>query len=188
MKGRSLALMMVVFLLAGVLPATAAAFSLEPFHIRAGASVGGPVGLIGYDGYWKTSTPPFTLRLMGQLRLPKYTSLALEISSVVPYGLGANLLFDVVQTDRIRVHLFDLGFFWNAWKPVVVQRLKRSVDLTVGLGLDVRIKDSWSVSADWRVFMPNPWTTLPAYSEFALPMYEEALKGGQLWLGAAYCW
>jgi hypothetical protein len=174
--------------LTGLWPSTAAAFSLEPFHVRAAAGVGGPVGLIGHDGYWKPTTAPFTLRLAGQLRLPEYTPLALEVNAVVPYGLGMNLLFDVVQTDRIRVHLFDLGFFWNAWKPVTVQRLKRSVDLTVGLGLDVRIKGSWSVSADWRLFLPNPLTTLPAYAEFALPMYEEALKGGQLWFGAAYCW
>jgi opacity protein-like surface antigen len=170
-----------------LLPATARA-DVGPFQIRALGSVGGPVGLIGYDGYWRQTTAPFTVRLAGQMRLQQYTPLALEISAVIPYGIGANLLTDVIQTDRVRVHLFDIGIFWNAYMPVSVSRIKRDFDLTLGAGIDVRVKDSWSLSLDYRMFLPNPVTVLPAYADFALPIYTEALRGGQLWLSVGYCW
>jgi len=188
MKMRQVALLAALcgtFVLLRPLPAQA---DVGPFQIRALGGIGGPVGLIGYDGYWRPSTAPLTLRLAGQLRLKEYTPLVLEISAVIPYGLGVNILTDIIQTDRVRVHLFDLGFFWNAYMPVSVQRIKRSVDITLGAGVDVRIKDSWSVSLDYRLFLPDPISTLPAYADFALPIYAEALRGGQLWLSAGYCW
>jgi hypothetical protein len=179
---------LILALFCHIRPAAAKDGPLDPFHIRVIAGLGGPVGLIGYDDYWRPTTMPFTLRLAGQLRLPEYTPLALEISAVIPNGFGANLLFDIVQTDWVRVHLIDVGFFWNAFQPVTVQRYKRDVDLTLGLGVDVRIKDGWSVALDWRLFLPNPITTIPAYADFSYPIYGEALRGGQLWLSAAYCW
>ncbi len=170
-------------------PLTAHAALGDKLTLRAAASLGGPVGLIGDDSpYWKPTTAPFTLRLAGQLSAPAYTPLTLEINAVIPCGFGVNLLFDVFRSDRLRVHLLDLGVFWNAFKPVSVQRLHRQFDLTAGLGVDVRVWRTLSVSADWRVFLPNPMTTLPDYADFALPMYREALKGGQLWIGAAYAW
>ncbi len=170
-------------------PQRAEAGIRDTFSLRAVGSLGGPVGLIGYDSpYWNPTTAPFTLRLAGQIRAPKYTPVSLEISAVIPCGFGANLLFDVFQSDRVRVHLLDLGIFWNAFKPVSVQRLHRDFDLTAGLGLDVRVWKTLSVSADWRVFLPNPATTLPNYADFAIPMYVEAARGGQLWIGAAYSW
>lgn len=168
-------------------PSTAQA-GLDPFQIRAVAGGGGPVGLIGYDDYWRPTTSVFTLRLAGQLRLPEYTPLALEVSAVIPNGFGLNLLTDVFKTEWVRIHLFDIGIFWNAFQPVSVQRYKRDLDLTFGAGIDVHIKGAWSVSADWRMFLPNPITVLPKYADFAVPIYIEAARGGQLWLSAAYCW
>ncbi len=168
--------------------ASPARADIGPFQLRALGGVGGPVGLIGYDGYWKPTTAPFTERLAVQLRLQQYTPLVLEVSAVIPYGLGFNVLTDIVQTDRVRVHLFDLGVFWNAYMPVSVQRIKRDFDITLGAGVDVRVKDRWSLSLDYRLFLPNPITTLPEYADFALPVYGEALRGGQLWLSAGYSW
>ncbi len=188
MTKRQVALSAALCCLFTLLQPAAARADVGPFQLRALGGVGGPVGLIGYDGYWKPSTAPFTERLAVQLRLRQYTPLVLEVSAVIPYGLGLNVLTDVVQTDRVRVHLFDLGVFWNAYMPVSVQRIRRDFDITLGAGVDIRLKDAWSLSLDYRLFLPNPITTLPVYADFAMPIYGEALRGGQLWLSAGYCW
>jgi len=123
-----------------------------------------------------------------RLRWLPETPLALEASLFVPYGGGCNLLIDVFRNDRVRVHLFDPGIFW-AFSPdlrVVGPKFARPFDITAGGGVEVRVWDRWVVTADWRWFFPEPFGVITTYGNFAQPMYEKALVGGQIWIGVSY--
>jgi len=178
----------VLFALFLILPATAQAGIPDYLDLELSAGLGGPVGLIGAHYPGGVSTTPFTLIVAGRLGFRKFTPLKLELNAVIPNGFGANLRLDAFRFDRVTVHLPDLGIFWNAFKPVTAARIQRPLDFTLGGGIDVRVWKDLSVGAEWRWFIPNPVTVLPDYDGFAYPAYSEAIRGGQLWLNASYCW
>ncbi len=160
----------------------------KSLELKTSASIGGPVGLPFYDGPFDQTTRLFTMKLDARLRMPKTLSLGLEFNAVIPSGFGINFLFDVVKTDKFRFHIFDPGVFWNTFQPVSVGRINRSMDLTLGLGAEYTLNHRFSITLDWRTFVPSPINTLLTYGDFARPMFEEALKGGQLWYGFSYRW
>ncbi|KPJ85736.1 hypothetical protein AMJ57_01970 [Parcubacteria bacterium SG8_24] len=188
MRSRILGLIVLIGVIWAV-PASAEAALLEgKLEVEAIAGLGGPLILAFTDLEVDHSTGPFMLYLAGRVRSPQYTPLGLELNAVIPHGFGLNLIIDVLKIGPVRVHLIDPGIFWNAFSPVSCSRVSRSLDLTLGAGVDVRIKDAWSVGLDWRLFLPDPNHVIPVYADFARPIYDEALKGGQLWLRASYTW
>ena len=170
------------------LPATARAGLPDYLSLDVSLGLGGPVGLIGASYPGGVTTTPFTLVVAGRLGFPGYTPLKLELNAVIPNGFGANLRLDAVRLGRVTVHAPDIGVFWNAFKPVSASRVSRPIDFTLGAGVDVRVWQDLSVGAEWRCFIPNPITVIPDYDGFSYPAYEEALRGGQLWLNVSYSW
>jgi hypothetical protein len=67
-------------------------------------------------------------------------------------------------------------------------KIPRLYDITAGGGVDVRVWRDLSVGIEWRWFIPDPIGIIPKYDGFAVPAYEEALRGGQLWLNTSYSW
>jgi hypothetical protein len=159
----------------------------ERLELQIGGATGGPLGL-ALDPSPRYTTAFVTVRAHARLRSPRYTPLAVETGAVLGYGLGANLLVDVLRAGRLRVHIFDAGVFWSRWRPVAVGRVRRAWDLTLGAGTEVRVWRKLSVTLDWRTFLPNPYRVLTDYGDFSRLVYGEALKGGQTWLGASWSW
>ncbi len=170
------------------LPSTASAKLVGPLEVEAVAGLGGPLFLIGASYPGGVSTKPFTGFVAGRIGFPDYSLLRLELSAVAPSGFGANLLLDVLQIQRVRLHLLDPGVFWNVGEPMSAARIHRKMDFTVGAGCDVRVWGNWSAGLNWRWFIPNPITVIPTYDGFSYPAYREALRGGQLWLSVSYTW
>lgn len=159
------------------------------FECQFNLAVGGAPWMAGYENlYGSSTTAIFTGHVGVRLRMPKYTPFVLEVSAVFPYGFGANLGVDVVHTNRVRLHIVDFGVFGNFTVPVSVARLERKMDFTVGLGLEVKLTKTVSMTLDWRIFLPPPAATLRHYGDFARPLYDEALKGGQIWIGFSRVW
>lgn len=159
------------------------------FECQFNLAVGGAPWMKTYDNlYGASTTAVFTGHVGVRLRMPKYTPLVLEISAVFPYGIGATVGVDVIHTDRVRLHIGDFGVFGNFTVPVSVARLERKMDLVIGLGLEVKLTKTVSVTLDWRAFLPPPITTLRHYGDFARPLYDEVFKGGQIWIGFSRVW
>lgn len=155
---------------------------LQPF-----AGLGGPVGLV-YRAPDDASTKVFTSRLGTRVRSTRHLNFGLEAYTVIPSGFGANLVLDAFKGDRFRIHILDLGVFWNAFSPVSVANVKRDLDVTFGLGADIKVYGNWTVLADYRFFLPNPEHFLTGWGDFAIPLYNEAFQGGQLWFALGYSW
>ena len=166
----------------------------ETFETQTLVGGGGPLGLafLPTDGY-KPSSKPFVLVLSQRFRFPKYSDFGLEVSAVLPCGAGANLVFGVIRTDNFRLNLVAPGVFWNtnnrpmARSQVSVDRLLRRWDVPFGLGADWRVNKIW-ISADYRVFMPDPIMLANDYNALARPYVDEAFKGGNLWLRVGSTW
>lgn len=159
------------------------------FECQFNLAVGGAPWMAGYENLFGSSTTAvITGRVGVRLRMPKYTPLVLDVSVVFPHGIGATIGVDVVHTDRVRLHIGDAGLFVNATVPVSVARLERNIDLVVGLGLEVKLTKTVSVTLDWRVFLPPPISTMRSYGDFARPLFDEAFKGGQVWIGFSRVW
>lgn len=149
-------------------------------------AMGGPIGLMG-DRLSDISTQTFTAMAAARLRSPKYSIVGIEANYVYLSGFGATMLFDVWRSDRIRVHVLDLGIFWNGTRPVSVMRLPRAYDVTLGAGVELRF-GRWSMTFDWRANLPDPYGTLSTYGGFSRQWYAEAVKGGQVCGGVSYSW
>lgn len=150
-------------------------------------SVGGPVGLYGDFGNGHVTSAVESNRLAVRLRAPRWTMVGLELSGTLFHGLGASLTLDLFRCRYVRVHL-DPGIFWNLGEPLVVARVPRDFDLTAGLGVDVRLNAEIVIGVEWRVFVPDPFSIVNRYGAFSRPIYEEAVKGGQLWLTLGRTW
>lgn len=182
----------------GLAMATAAVAANNPpetansktFEFQFNLAAGGAPGMAAYHGsvLGPPSTALLTAHIAARFRLPKYTPLVLEIDVVFPHGVGANLGIDILRTERVRVHIGDVGLFGNLTTPVSVARLKRKLDMVAGAGVEIKVNKSFSVTLDWRMFLPPFADTLLRYGDFARPMYEEALKGGQVWIGFSRVW
>lgn len=139
----------------------------------------GPLFLAFGPKYDQFSTRPVAIMFAARIR-PKRVYLGFEVNMVMPAGFGMNVLFDVYRGDRFRLHLVDPGVFLNALHPLSVARIKRSYDVTVGAGGEVFLGQSRKISVgfDWRVYLPDPWAILTAFSGFSRPIYNEAAQGG----------
>jgi hypothetical protein len=110
----------------------------------------------------------------------------LEASFVAPYGVGANLLFYVYNGPRISVHIIDPGVFYSWGSEISAPSMPREFDISAGLGAEVHINSWLAVTLDWRVFLPDPFHIIPAYADYGLRSFGEAVKGGELWLGIQF--
>jgi hypothetical protein len=127
----------------------------------------------------------FGLPAMFRLRLLNFgVPLALETSFYCPYGVGANLLLDIFQRGGLRVHALDLGLFVPFAQPERLVRMEvdRSIDVTIGAGMEYGFKRGWVLAVDYRFFFPNPTTVPFRYGGFSLDIYRDTAKGGHLWV------
>lgn len=157
-------------------------------EVLVGLGGGGPVGL-SFGGVDDHTTAPVTSYAFMKLRVqsPGFSSpRTLEAYAVPFHGFGVNLKNDDLTIGRVRLHLLDVGVFWNAFEPVSVRRVERSLDVTLGLGVEVRLSGRWSAAADYRAFVPNPFTTLHRYGDFSRLIAYEVFQGGQTWLALSY--
>lgn len=178
-----------VFFALGFAPSRASAGVLDVLDLKVEAAVGGPIALIGANYPGGVTTAPLTLKLAGRIGLPRHSPISLELNAIVPHGIGFNFRLEVLKlANRVSIHLFDLGIFFNLGDPVTVSRIKRTWDLTAGLGCDVRVWRNLEVGLEWRWFLPNPIAVIQDYGSFAYPAYREAARGGQLWATVGYTW
>jgi len=158
------------------------------YNMETVLAVGGPVGLAVSDTQKPETTLSFTMPVLQRLRFPAYTSVGLEAGIVLPSGVGASAFLDVFRTKNLRVPIIDIGIFKPLTFPASVTRIPRSWDATFGVGGEFRIGYASWVTVNWRVFLPDPNMLFRYYGDFARPVVEEALKGGQLWVGVARSW
>lgn len=181
MKRIIYALMVVV-----VLALSARSASAEPrsklFDLSVGGSFGGAV-VEWVDPSAGSTTRTLSLNAVARGRIPGHTPLGLELALNVPHGASATVLVDLARVDRVSAHVAVGAFFPIANRQLSVTKIERSWDLTLGYGVEVRVYKKWEIMADWRVHLPDPTTILRIYGDFARPLYDEALRGGQLWLG-----
>lgn len=135
----------------------------------------------------KQHTALFSTFVAGRLRAPDYTSLGLEANVVLPYGAGFNAFVDIIHLKKARTHV-SFGVFTNLIDSVSVMQIDRSLDITIGLGTEIEITPQTRLTADWRIFLPWPWQIIPEYGDFFRPFYQEAINGGQIWVGIAQGW
>lgn len=164
--------------------------SAEPrgFEAQIGLSAGGPFGLLfPVKDVEEHSTQIVTQVATIRIRLPKISPRALELYGAYPNGFGANLKNDDFHIGNVRLHLFDLGLFYSVREPISVQRVDRKLDITVGFGAEWEFRKRWSLTLDWRSFIPaNIPKVLADYGDFSRLVLYEALQGGQTWLGISY--
>lgn len=84
--------------------------------------------------------------------------LGLDVGSLFQYGIYGNLLVYVYRGHRVRVHVLDPGFLvtGSPFKYISDSDIKRRVDLTLGVGVEVRLICHLDLIADWRVSVPDP--------------------------------
>lgn len=180
-----------LFLLAGLVAMPARAADTPPprvFETQSVFGAGGPVALPFFHLKQEPTTLKGTIWIAQRFRSPRFTPLAIELNAVLPSGFGANLLVDVFRTEGFRLHVGDIGVHWNAFHPVSCGVVPRPWDFTYGAGADVRVGTATWVTANWRTFMPDPPLMTKKYGDFALPYTDEAMKGGQLWIGFSHAW
>ena len=156
------------------------------FDISLGMALGGPVGLL-IEPNLPNRSESFTTFFHSRLRSPGITPLVLE-ANMATYGLGVNLLIDVFHYKRLRVHVLDLGIFWNTFASLSARQVRRSWDVTFGAGLEIELTKNWRATLDWRVFLPNPAQLVGDYGDFARPIFTEVVVGGQTWFGFSHAW
>lgn len=121
-----------------------------------------------------------------RIRYLERIPLALEVNVILPYGIGANLLFYFYHDNRIAVHFIDFGIFYSWRGEMSAPWMPRNYDMTVGAGIEVMIARNLAITFDWRVFLPNPPHVIPYYADWAISAFSEAAKGGELWLGISW--
>lgn len=162
---------------------------LPVFETESVIAVGGSVGLAIFDTYEEPTTQLASYFFAQRFRLPRYSPFGLELNMTMPSAtFGAGLLIEAVNTRYVRVHILELGLSVYHMKALSVARIKRSYDLTIGCGFDLRFWDGPRLAVEWRAYLPDPVNTIARMADFARPVYEEALKGGMLWIGVAQPW
>lgn len=157
----------------------------KKFELQLFSALGGPIGLTN-DAPYDESTPKLTWILGTRAGLPRWTDLQLELNMVIPHGFGVNIVWNVFHSKYFRLHLLDPGVFANVWSPASTQNFPREVDMTMGAGLDLRIWETITITTGVRWFFPNPFDYMGKYGHFIIPVYREALQGGQIWFGLSW--
>lgn len=70
-------------------------------------------------------------------------------------GIGVGFA-PTITFSRVRFRVIDLGVFYDYGTPLTVPDIKRSLDITFGTGLDVRIWKSLALHSQLGWFIPNP--------------------------------
>lgn len=167
----------------------AATKPLNPvFETESVIAVGGPLGLAIFSTYEEPTTCLASYFIAQRFWMPRYSFFGLELNMTLPATFGTGLLIEAIRTQHVRFHILELGISWYPMKPLSVARIKRRFDLYVGLGFDLRFWEGPRLAIEWRAYLPDPVYTITRMADFARPVYEEALKGGQLWIGAAHTW
>lgn len=188
MRATALVIPLFLFLIAGAAwadekPAAAPHIFEHEFVLATG---GAP--LLPFVQDWnKQHTAMLSTLVAGRLRAPDYTSLGLEANVVIPYGLGLNAFVDIIRLKKARTHI-SFGVFANLIDSVSVMQIDRQLDITTGIGTEIEITPQTRLTIDWRIFLPWPWQIIPEYGDFFRPFYQEAAKGGQIWVGIAQGW
>lgn len=152
------------------------------FEYQVGGSLGGSV-IETFDSSDESTSKTYALNLVGRIRHHR-TPFVFEQTIIIPHGMMSALLLDVWRAERWRLHL-DLGMF----RPIAGQHLSatninRSWDLVLGFGGEVLAYKRLAITVDWRMFFPDPTSVPQMYGDFVRPIYKDAQRGGQLWLGA----
>jgi len=181
-------------------------FVLSMMAIPAGASVQNGLGLgLGYDHAMKSGPfASFNLRL----RALSVTPLELETQYLAARGLGVQVNVYVLHTKWVKWSLVNPGaYFPLGTKMINNAELKRTYDLSVGTGLEVKTWRKIVVFASARWYLPDPAATakeakwrgenagnadesfgngLDAVTNFAKDTYLGAAKDWHLTVGAMW--
>ena len=123
----------------------------EPKKVEEPFPVG--IGLRGAVGLWSCNPNVFGLvGLRGRI-LPAH--LGLEINTQFYWGHSVQAMVYPVQ-GPLAWHL-DVGGLWFYRLPFSAQDVPRRWDLLVGTGLEWNFFPHLSLTADWRMTMPNPF-------------------------------
>lgn len=176
-------LMVVALLVLFVRPAQADDYNFRHhgFEFQVGGSFGGSV-VETFDPSEGSMSRTYALNAVARIR-HRRTPFAFEQTIIIPHGTMSTLLIDTWRGDRWRVHL-DLGMFIPiAGHHVSAMDVDRSWDLVLGFGAEVLVYKRLAVTVDWRIFLPDPTSIPQVYGDFVRPIYQDAQRGGQLWLG-----
>jgi hypothetical protein len=152
------------------------------------AGGGGPF-LGALSGPMETSSARITGLATLTLRLPRISPRVLELSAVLPHGVGLTIKNTDLHLGRLRLQLLDVGVFYAVDTPVTVQRVPRRWDLTAGMSAALSLTPRLALTLDTRLFTPlDLYRVVATYGDSSRLIGEEILKGTQVWLGAACHW
>lgn len=176
---------------ASTTPATSAPSRDESRWLRLsfGAEAGGAPILRPPDGPVANTTAHTSATLFARISLPAISSRIIEVGWVPHHGFGVMLESGDLRLGPVKLHLLDLGVFYDAVSPITVSRVTRTWDVAVGAGAELAATRHLSLVADARWFAPiDLWGVVTRYGDTARLIGEELVHGGQLWAGAAYRW
>ena len=154
------------------------------FQLELGGNVGASV--IEYINHKDHHTRTVALNIFGRLR-NEHTPIGLELSLTLlkAQGVSAVSFVDVLHGKYWRIHS-DVGLMVPVQGQYLSEsKVDRSWDLILGLGAEVKF-GRISLTADWRMFFPDPPTVIKQYGDFVRPIYSAAQREGHLCLGAAW--
>lgn len=118
-----------------------------------------PIAVLGVYGELGLGVrPPYTTGELGmQLEFPK-PYLGLRVFTDFQYGVGFQGLIYAYRGPIVKVHVLDPGVLVTGglYDYISVPNVHRSVDLILGLGVQVKITCHLSFIADYRVDIPDP--------------------------------
>jgi hypothetical protein len=148
---------------------------LDPVMISAHAPIAGGLG------------SPYVFGRIGMRLEEKHVLIGLELSSLLQQGFAADALLYFVSVGKLRVHLVDPGVGWNAFGHYSsASYVKRSIDLRLGAGFELRLCAHGSATVDWKVSLPDPGLVITSYGDYGRAIFTDALKEWQLWLGVLF--
>ncbi len=110
--------------------------------------------------------------------------LGIEFSSLLQQGFAADALLYFVTVGPLRVHLIDPGVGWNAFGIYPsVSYVKRSIDLRLGAGFELRMCAHGTATFDWNVSLPDPGFVITGYGDYGRAIFTDAVKESQIWIG-----
>jgi hypothetical protein len=158
-------------------------------ELRVGLAGGGAPFLGELSGPVRTSSAQLTGLTTVGLRLPGISPRTLELSAVLPHGLGLTIKNRDLRLGRVSLHLLDVGVFYTVQEPVTVRRVERRWDVTAGLSAEVALSPRLYLTADARLFAPlDLYRVVVTYGDASRLIGEEILRGAQLWTGLACTW
>lgn len=147
----------------------------DPFLIGGHVAIGGG------------ASRPYVFGQVGLRLSERHVFVALELSSLMQAGFAADFLVYLVTVRRVQVHLIDPGVGWNAFGYTLsTPDVKRSLDLRLGAGVEVRLRRHASLTVDWKVSLPDPAFVITHYGDYGKSIFLDALKESTLWLGVLF--